>query len=225
MHSAKIKGFMKTTTLKEVSVQLEFIPRNERKLNSTTRKHYESQGLAPAAVFGKSIEPGICFVNTRHARDWHRGSIFDVTWEGQTYKASIAELQYHPVNAKLQHISFHLVGKNEVTHIEVPFHFVGQSVGEKSGGMVSHPREVITLKGKPGDIPEFIEVDVSALDINGKIVLGDLDCPPNTQWYNADLEWAIATCAHVKVQVEETPEVEATETAEAAEAPATEEAA
>lgn len=201
-------------------MQLEFIPRTERKLNSKSREHYASLGQVPAAVFGKSVEPGICFVSTRHARDWHRGSIFDVTWQGSPYKASIAELQYHPVNRKLQHVSFHLVGKNEVTHIEVPIHFVGQAIGEKNGGMVSHPREVITLKGKPDDIPEYIEVDVSALDINGKITLGDIPCPPRTEWYNADPDWALATCAHIKVQpVEEVVAEETTEEVSAEAAP------
>lgn len=183
-------------------MQLEFIPRTEKKMNSKTRSQYWAKGQVAAAVYGKSVEPGICFVNTRHSHSWHRGSIFDVTWQGQTYKASIAELQFHPVNHQVQHISFQLVGKNEVTHVEVPLHFIGQSIGEKNGAMVSHTRDVIAVKGKPGDIPEFIEVDVSALDVNGKITLADIPCPPKTQWYQAELEWALATCAHVKVQAE-----------------------
>lgn len=198
-------------------MQLEFIPRSETKLNKSTLASYYAKGQVPAAVYGKSIDAGICFVSIKGGQSWHRGSMFDVTWQGGSYTASIGEIQYHPVKHTINHVSFHLVGKNEVTHIEIPVHTTGQSVGEKSGGMISLQRETLTLKGKPGDMPEFIEVDISALDVNDKITLADIPCPPNTEWYNAESDWTIATCAHVKVQAieEEAPVAEEAEQSEA----------
>ncbi len=198
-------------------MQLEFIPRSERKLNKSTLASYHAKGQVPAAVYGKSIDAGICFVSIKGGQSWHRGSMFDVTWQGGSYTASIGEIQYHPVKHTINHVSFHLVGKNEVTHIEIPVHMTGQSVGEKAGGLISLQRETLTLKGIPGDMPEFIEVDVSALDVNDKITLADIPCPPNTKWYDAESDWTIVSCAHVKVQAieeatpaaETTPEVEA----------------
>jgi large subunit ribosomal protein L25 len=181
-------------------VQLDFIPRSETKLNKSTLASHFAKGQVPAAVYGKSIDAGICFVSIKGGQSWHRGSMFDVSWQGQSYTASIGEIQYHPVKHTINHVSFHLVGKNEVTHIEIPVHMTGQSVGEKAGGMVSLQRETLTLKGKASDMPEFIEVDVSSLDVNAKITLADLTCPPNTEWYHAESDWTIVSCAHVKVQ-------------------------
>ena len=126
--------------------------------------------------------------------------MFDVSWQGQSYTASIGEIQYPPVKHTINHVPFHLVGKNEVTHIEIPVHMTGQSIGEKAGEMISLQRETLTLKGKASDMPEFIEVDIASLDVNTKITLADITCPPNTQWYHAESDWTIVSCAHVKVQ-------------------------
>ena len=209
-------------TYKEVEVELSFIPRSEKRLNKKGLAAHFAKGEVPAAVFGKSIEPGICFVSVRKSKNWHRGSMFDVSWQGKSFKASISEIQYHPVNHNIQHVSFHLVGKNEVTHIEVPFKVTGQAAGEKAGGMISLQRESVSLKGKPDHMPEYIEVDVTDLDVNSKITLADIPCPPNTEWYNCESDWAIVTCAHVKVQEVETPEEVAAVGAEVVDLPTAE---
>lgn len=115
-------------------MELKLNPRKETRMNHKTRDQYWAKGWVPAAVHGRSIEPGICFVDTKHSSHWHRGSMFDVSWNGQPFKASIDELQFTPVGNKLVHVSFHLVGKNEVAHIDVPVRVVGNAPGEKQGG-------------------------------------------------------------------------------------------
>ncbi|MCF8059728.1 MAG: 50S ribosomal protein L25 [Bacteriovoracaceae bacterium] len=198
-------------------MELTLTPREETRLNSKSRAHYFSKGLVPAAVHGRSIDPGPCFVSTKHSRGWHRGSMFDVSWNGKNYKASIDELQYEPVSHKLVHISFHLVGKNEVTHIDIPVKTVGSAPGEKEGGMVSLHIESITLEGKPDDFPEYIEVDVSTLHVGEKVTVANLTPPPGCIWYHQDEGQTVATCAHIKTQP-----VEEEAVAPAAEAPAPE---
>lgn len=204
-------------------MELELTPRNETRLNNKTKAHYYSQGLVPAAVHGRSIEAGPCFVSVKQSRGWHRGSMFDVKWNGKAYKASIDELQYEPVSHKIVHVSFHLVGKNETTHIDIPVKTVGKAPGEKEGGMVNLQMDSITLEGKPDDMPEYIEVDVSALNVGEKLTVADLTPPPGCKWYHQDEEQAVVTCAHIKVQPVEEPEVEAPAAeGDAPEAPAAE---
>ena len=202
-------------------MELELTPRNETRLNNKTKAHYYSQGLVPAAVHGRSIEAGPCFVSVKKSRGWHRGSMFDVKWNGKAYKASIDELQYEPISHKIVHVSFHLVGKNETTHIDIPVKTVGTAPGEKEGGMVNLQMDSITLEGKPDDMPDYIEVDVSALNVGEKLTVADLTLPSGCKWYHQDEEQAVVTCAHIKVQPVEEPEVEAPAVeGEAAEAPA-----
>jgi len=185
---------------KEVFMELQLTPRTETRMNNKRRDHYRAQGLVPAAVHGRSIDAGVCFVNTKHSSHWHRGSMFDVTWNGQPFKASIDEIQYTPVGNKLVHVTFQLVGKNEKTHIDVPVRTVGQAPGEKEGAMVHVQFETITIEGKPDSIPEYFEIDISALHTGEKITLGDLKAPAGCSWYQADESQTYVTCAHIKSQ-------------------------
>ncbi len=193
-------------------MELKLTERVETRMNHKRRDHYFAQGLVPAAVHGRSIEPGICFVDTKYSRNWHRGSMFDVTWNGKPFKASIDELQFSPVGHKLVHVTFQLVGKNEKTHIDVPVKIVGKAPGEKEGGMVHLQFESVTVEGKPDSIPEYYEINVAELHIGEKITLGDLTPPPGCTWYHADASKTFVTCAHIKSQ----PVEEAAPAAEAA---------
>lgn len=204
-------------------MELQLTPREETRMNNKSRAEWYAKGYVPAAVHGRSVEAGPCFVSYKHSKSWHRGSLFDVSWDGKKFKASIDELQYEPVSHKLVHVSFHLVGKNEVTHIDIPVKTVGHAAGEKEGGMIGVQLESITLEGKPDDMPEYIEIDVSALHVGEKITVADLSLPSGCKWYQQDQDQAVVTCSLIRVQpVEEEAPAAVAETPEGAEAPAAE---
>lgn len=190
-------------------MELQLTPRKETRLNSKQRQNYWAQGLVPAAVYGRSLEAGVCFVNAKHSRHWHTGSMFDVKWSGKAYKASIDEIQYEPVSHKIVHVSFHLVGKNETTHISVPVRTVGHAPGEKEGGMVQVHLDSITIEGKPDMIPDYFEIDVAELHVGDKVTIGDLTPPSGCKWYHHTEDQTIVTCSHIKVQPVEEPETAA----------------
>jgi len=192
-------------------MEIKLTPREETRMNNKKRDHYRAQGLVPAAVHGRSIEPGICFVNTKHSGHWHRGSMFDVTWDGKPFKASINEIQWSPVGNKMVHVTFQLVDKNEKTHIDVPVKLLGQSSGEKEGGVVHLQFNSIAIEGKPDAIPQYYEIDIANLHLGEKISLGDLIPPPGCSWYQGDEDKVLATCAHIKTQPAEEEEVATTE--------------
>ena len=78
------------------------------------------------------------------------------------------------------HIDFQRVEENEKIRIRVPLHFTGAAVspGVKSqGGIVSHMRNEAEVSCLPKDLPEFIEVDISALSLNESIHLSQLKVP------------------------------------------------
>lgn len=193
-------------------MELKLTPRDETRMNNKKRDHYWAQGLVPAAVYGQSVDASSCFVSAKHSGHWHRGSMFDVTWNGQPFKASIAEIQWTPVGHKMVHVTFQLVGKNEKTHIDVPVKLVGQAPGEKEGGIVHAHFDSIAIEGKPDAIPSHYEVDVAAVHLGEKITLGDLTPPSGCTWYQGDEDKVLVTCAHIKtkpVEEEETAAAEA----------------
>ena len=98
----------------------------------------------------------------------------------QSQAAILKDVQRHPFKNAVVHIDFQRVEENEKIRISIPLHFVGEAVspGVKSqGGIVSHMRNDVEVSCLPKDLPEFIEVDMSALSLNESIHLSQLKIP------------------------------------------------
>jgi len=98
--------------------------------------------------------------------------------------AILKDVQRHPYKNAVLHIDFQRVEDNEKIRISIPLHFKGEAIapGVKSqGGIVSHMRTEVELSCLPKDLPEFIEVDISALSLNESIHLSQLQMPAGVQ--------------------------------------------
>lgn len=184
--------------------QLTIVPRDGK----FSKKEYNQKaqtGLYPAAVYGKSVPSTTVFVDTKktNIRHMHKGSIYNVTWNGQPFLASCEEIQVEPSTNRLIHVSFHLVNANEETVVQVPIHTVGNSVGAKAGALVTITKAYIEVKAKADDIPDSFDIDVTDLDVNGKITVADFTLPKGVKLHEQDPEAALVICKHAKVVVEE----------------------
>ena len=78
------------------------------------------------------------------------------------------------------HADFLRVSKNQAIHVNVPLHFINEDtcVGVKmSGGVISHQMVEVEVICLPGDLPEYIEVDMAEVDIESIVHLTDLQLP------------------------------------------------
>ena len=141
--------------------------------------------------------------------------------------AILKDVQRHPAKNAIVHIDLQRVLDNEKIRIKIPLHFQGDaaSPGVKKGGLVSHLRNEVEVSCLPKDLPEFIDVDLSGVDINQMLYLADLKLPEGvevlelTHGRNAP----IVSIHHARAEVEtETPvgEAAAAVAAPAAAAPA-----
>ena len=105
--------------------------------------------------------------------------ILDVKVDGKTQKAVLKAVQRHPFKAQLLHIDLLRTSATQKLRMHVPLHFVGESVcpGIKEGGLISHHLIEVEIECLPADLPEFIEVDVSALPLNGLVHLSEIKLP------------------------------------------------
>ncbi|MBM3329591.1 MAG: 50S ribosomal protein L25 [Calditrichaeota bacterium] len=88
------------------------------------------------------------------------------------------ELQRHPVSGDVLHFDLLGVKRGERVTVTVPVRLTGTPVGVKEGGgILEHGVSEISIECEPGDIPDFIEVDVAALAIGHSIHVSDLDYP------------------------------------------------
>jgi large subunit ribosomal protein L25 len=89
----------------------------------------------------------------------------------------VREMQIHPVTGLALHADFYEVDLTERLVVSVPLHFVGKPVGVVNGGILQPILREVQVECLPTEIPEFIEIDVTALDIHEAVHLGELTLP------------------------------------------------
>ncbi len=146
-------------------------------------------GKVPAILYGAKGEPRALSLD--HAKlilmlDNERfySTILSLKVAGQTETAVLKDLQRHPYKNVVLHVDLQRVVENEKIRIKVPLHFLNEatSVGVKQqGGVVSHLRNDIEVQCLPKDLPEFIEVDVAALELGQLIHLSELKLPEGVE--------------------------------------------
>lgn len=89
----------------------------------------------------------------------------------------LKEIQEHPVSGRVLHADFLEVDLSKQVMVMVSLHFTGRCVGVVAGGILQPVLREIEVRCLPTNIPEFIEVDVSSLEIHGSLHLRDLVFP------------------------------------------------
>jgi large subunit ribosomal protein L25 len=93
--------------------------------------------------------------------------------------ALVREVQTHPVDGGILHVDFYEVDLTQRLQVTVPLHFVGKAKGVADGGILQPIVREMEVECLPSDIPQYIEIDVTALDIHDAVHLADVQMPPN----------------------------------------------
>jgi len=93
--------------------------------------------------------------------------------------ALVREVQHHPVDGAILHVDFYEVDLTRRLRVTVPLHFVGKAKGVAEGGILQPIVREMEVECLPTDIPQFIEVDVTPLDIHDAVHLADVAMPAN----------------------------------------------
>jgi len=133
--------------------------------------------------------------------------------------ALVKEMQFHPVTGEVVHADFYEVDLTAKIRVKVPLHFVGKAEGVVRGGILQPVVREIEVECLPMDIPEYFNVEVSALDIGHSLHVTDL---PMREGVVAVYETNFTLVTVVPPTVEEAPAAEAAPAVvvEGAEAPA-----
>ena len=148
--------------------------RNEEgKVNS---RRLRRGGEIPCVVYGVEPEVISLMVKKRELDKLSsiRHSIIVLNYEGKQQKSIIKEIQYHPIKGDIIHLDFQRILADQEIRIAVPVKFVGQAPGAKVGGIFQELRSQLEVICLPSDIPNFIEVDISNLEIGDAIHVSDL---------------------------------------------------
>ena len=125
----------------------------------------------------------------------------EVEGEKKPIHAMIREMQTSPVKGTILHIDFLAVAMNKPVHAVVALHLVNDPAGVKAGGVLTTNLHEINVEAKPGDLPEFIEVDVSSLEVGDSVHVGQIEVPAGVTLLD-DPETVVASVQAPRVEVE-----------------------
>ena len=120
--------------------------------------------------------------------------------------ALVQDVQHHPLSGDVLHIDFHEVRADETVTIEVPVEAVGIPEGVKTGGgTLEHVRFRLRVRCLPGDLPEQINVDVSAMKVGQTLHIGEVAAPTGVELMGDKAIPVFAVSAPVVEEVVATP--------------------
>ncbi len=133
----------------------------------------------------------------------------------------LKELQADPIKPVYYHADFYEISMDKELTLNVPVHLVGTPAGASKGGILQHVKRDLSVACLPGNLVEFLEVDVTALDIGDAVHVKDLVLPTGMKTAeDADTTIAVVTAPHVVAEkVEEVVEGEEKAEEAAAEEP------
>jgi len=203
--------------------------RKEQKKGPARR--LRQQGFVPAIFYGRSADNILLAVKNAELVKLHKDKkdhafiklIIDDGGKKKIEKLSlIKELQVEPLTGKFYHADFYEVDMKKKLAFDVTINFTGKAIGVENGGEMQHIKRELKVSCLPADLPDHIDVDVTAIEIGHSIKVKDIKVGAGITLLDLP-DSAVVSVAAVKVVKVEAVEEAPAEGEAAAEAPAVEE--
>lgn len=180
---------------------------------SRAARRLRREGLVPGVIYGGDGGPEHFAVDGRILRNTlaHAGAILQVSLDGGgAAPVLVKDVQRHPVRGHATHVDLLRVRMDQAVQTTVALHLHGveEAPGVVEGGILSQELRELNVEALPGDIPEEIVHDVSAMEMNATLTLEALTAPQGVTLLD-DPETVVATITPPTVEpVEEEIETE-----------------
>jgi large subunit ribosomal protein L25 len=158
----------------------------ERSVQGTgASRRLRNSGKTPGIIYGGKDAASVIELDHNalfHAlrKEAFHSSILDLEIDGKAQKVLLRDYQMHPFKPLVLHIDFQRVSATEKVHMRVPLHFINADTSaavKLQGAVVSHISTELEVSCLPADLPEFIEVDLSKIEVGHGIHAKDLALP------------------------------------------------
>lgn len=165
-------------------------------------------GKVPAVIYGSGRSAEALSVPRtdldKYAGSLRGSTLVQLAVDGQTVSAVVREIQRHPTRKVITHVDFYEIHAGERISLDVPVVMVGSPDGVRNqGGVLEQFIRELEIEVLPKDIPERVEVDVTALRVHGSIHVRDLEVPDARVLTDPNR----TVCTVVPPRVEEEPTV------------------
>ena len=134
--------------------------------------------------------------------------IFNINVEGKKQTVLFKSIQYHPVTEKVLHIDLYGIKMDKPVNIKIPVQLTGSPIGVmEEGGVLNQASNEIEIQCLPADIPEFVETDISELNLGDSINVGSIDLDENITLVTSE-DTVLASVTHAMKEIEPVVEVD-----------------
>ena len=167
----------------------------ETVLKATTRatrgkgaaRKLRAEGRVPGVFYGHGVDAVAISLSSRdllHFFHANRGgaTVVDLDVEGTIHMVIPREIQKDYLRGSYLHIDFLEVRRDEKVKMSIEIHEVGEAPGVKTGGVIEHHLREVEIECLPGDVPEQLEADISALELGDMLRVGDLVVPAGVEF-------------------------------------------
>jgi large subunit ribosomal protein L25 len=142
-------------------------------------------GRVPAIVYGGGKTPSALTLDRNSlvqqmALEAFYTSILNLKVGKETQPVVVKEVQRHPARSFIMHLDFQRIVADEEITMTVPIHFIGEDVAvgvKDQGGVIEHAQTDVEISCLPANLPEYLEIDVSGLQLNEILHLSDIKYP------------------------------------------------
>jgi large subunit ribosomal protein L25 len=142
-------------------------------------------GMVPAIIYGAGRPPrALAFDHNRVIQQLENekfySSVLEIKVGEKSQAAILKDVQRHPSRAQILHLDFQRIVEDEEIKMLVPIHFLGEDVApgvKRGGGKPQHLITEVEVVCLPRHLPEYLELDVSELELDEMLKLSDIPLP------------------------------------------------
>ena len=202
-----------------MAISFEFNAESRTDTGKGASRRLRHAGKVPAIMYGGGKDPeSLTLSHNEVLRNLEHEAFYShiltIKSGGAETRAILRDLQRHPSRPVIMHMDLQRISESEKLKTHAPVHILGEeaSAGVKEGGLVSHDLPEVSIECLPKDLPEFIEVDISELEIGDALHLSDLKVPEGVTLIDLarehDLTVVSIHAKRIEVEEEEAPAAE-----------------
>ncbi|MET0321648.1 MAG: 50S ribosomal protein L25/general stress protein Ctc [Duganella sp.] len=170
---------------------------------SGASRRLRNSGQTPGIIYGGTEAP--VTISLDHNALYHalkkeafHSSILDLEIDGKVQKVLLRDFQVHAYKQLVLHADFQRVNASEKLHVKVALHFANADVSpavKLHGATISHVLNEIEIECLPADLPEFVTVDLTNVDVGTSVHVSDLTLPKGVTAITHGNDLTVATAS------------------------------
>ena len=150
-----------------------------------SRRLRREADLVPAVIYGAGKDAVALSISHKDLykaceSEAFFSQIITIKAGNESTPAIVKDLQRHPAKDRILHADFFRISMDQEITVEVPLHFLNEEecVGVRQhGGQIAHNYSSLEISCLPGNLPEYIEIDVAELDLDQAIHMSEIKLP------------------------------------------------